>query len=142
VDIAARGGNLLLNVGPTGAGHIPWRQAQRLLALGHWLRTNGEAIYQTRPWDRSSGVNDEGIRIRYTCTDDSVYAVVLGTPRTASVELDVQLAEGATVELLGWGGSLPWRATPHGTRVELPDRPVVRPVMTLRISPGSAASAG
>ena len=41
VDVVAHGGNLLLNVGPTAEGVIPWVQAQRLLALGWWLRTNG-----------------------------------------------------------------------------------------------------
>ena len=50
VDVVAHGGNLLLNVGPNADGTIPWVQAQRLLALGWWLRTNGDAIYGTRPW--------------------------------------------------------------------------------------------
>ena len=55
VDIVAHGGNLLLNVGPNADGTIPWVQAQRLLALGWWLRTNGDAIYGTRPWTRTDG---------------------------------------------------------------------------------------
>ena len=63
VDVVAHGGNLLLNVGPTAPGTIPWVQAQRLLALGWWLRTNGAAIYGTRPWTPRRG-HDRGRRRR------------------------------------------------------------------------------
>jgi len=47
VDIASKGGNYLLNVGPTAEGVIPQPSVERLLAMGDWLRVNGEAIYGT-----------------------------------------------------------------------------------------------
>jgi alpha-L-fucosidase len=47
VDIASKGGNYLLNVGPTAEGLIPPESVERLAAMGRWLRTNGEAIYGT-----------------------------------------------------------------------------------------------
>jgi alpha-L-fucosidase len=47
VDIASKGGNYLLNVGPTAAGIIPQPHVERLLAMGKWLNVNGEAIYGT-----------------------------------------------------------------------------------------------
>ena len=47
VDIASKGGNFLLNVGPTGEGIIPAGSAARLHEVGAWLKTNGEAIYGT-----------------------------------------------------------------------------------------------
>ncbi|MEY2446725.1 MAG: alpha-L-fucosidase, partial [Acidimicrobiaceae bacterium] len=55
VDVVARGGNLLLNVGPASDGSVPWVQAERLLAAGWWLRTNGAAVYGSRPWGRPEG---------------------------------------------------------------------------------------
>lgn len=49
VDIASKGGNYLLNVGPTSEGIIPQPEIDRLLAMGNWLRVNGDSIYGTGP---------------------------------------------------------------------------------------------
>ncbi len=47
VDIVSKGGNFLLNVGPTGEGVIPAGSVERLHEVGAWLKVNGEAIYGT-----------------------------------------------------------------------------------------------
>jgi alpha-L-fucosidase len=47
VDIASKGGNYLLNVGPTSEGLIPPESVERLKAMGAWLKVNGDAIYGT-----------------------------------------------------------------------------------------------
>jgi alpha-L-fucosidase len=47
IDIASKGGNFLLNVGPTGEGLIPAPSVDRLRDTGTWLARNGEAIYGT-----------------------------------------------------------------------------------------------
>jgi alpha-L-fucosidase len=49
IDIASKGGNYLLNVGPDSHGIIPPPEAERLLAMGKWLDVNGEAIYGSGP---------------------------------------------------------------------------------------------
>lgn len=47
IDIASKGGNYLLNVGPTAEGEIPGASVERLAEVGKWMEANGEAIYGT-----------------------------------------------------------------------------------------------
>ena len=48
VDIASKGGNYLLNVGPNSLGEIPQPSVERLQEIGQWMRVNGESIHGTR----------------------------------------------------------------------------------------------
>ena len=52
-DIVSRGGNLLLDIGPTADGRIPVIMQQRLTDVGDWLKINGQAIYGTKAWKQS-----------------------------------------------------------------------------------------
>ena len=47
VDVASKGGNFLINIGPTGLGEVPAPSIERLHALGDWLAVNGESIRGT-----------------------------------------------------------------------------------------------
>ena len=49
IDTSSKGGNFLLNVGPTAEGLIPGASVERLAAMGRWLRVNGEAIHGSGP---------------------------------------------------------------------------------------------
>ncbi len=49
IDIASKGGNYLLNIGPMANGEVPLPEVERLQAMGRWLAVNGDAIYGTRP---------------------------------------------------------------------------------------------
>jgi alpha-L-fucosidase len=48
VDIASKGGNFLLNVGPTSEGLFPPKAVDRLKGIGKWMKVNGDAIYGTK----------------------------------------------------------------------------------------------
>lgn len=61
ITIVAKGGNLLLDVGPTADGRIPVIMQQRLLEIGAWLDINGESIYGTRKWNGSKDNINENI---------------------------------------------------------------------------------
>lgn len=61
IDIASKGGNYLLNVGPTAEGLIPEPSVERLREIGRWMKTNGESVYGTSagpfeslPWGRAT----------------------------------------------------------------------------------------
>ena len=55
VDRVSKNGYLLLNVGPKPDGTIPDEARELLLNVGAWLDINGEAIFDTRPWERAEG---------------------------------------------------------------------------------------
>jgi alpha-L-fucosidase len=95
VDIVSKNGNLLLNIGPRPDGTIPEEQVNVLLAVGNWLKINGEGIYGTRPWDiaeegptvASEGsfgdqrpVAYTGEDFRFTAREGAVYVFCLDVP--------------------------------------------------------------
>src|SRR6185503_4009750 len=84
VDVAAKGGNFLLNVGPTAQGLIPWQSTSRLREMGEWMRANGESIYGTT-------VSPYGMPAwgRYTAKRSAgkVYAHVFDWPRDGRLTL-------------------------------------------------------
>jgi alpha-L-fucosidase len=49
IDIASKGGNYLLNIGPMATGEVPAPEVERLQEMGKWLAVNGESIYATQP---------------------------------------------------------------------------------------------
>ncbi|MGI6206804.1 MAG: alpha-L-fucosidase [Anaerolineae bacterium] len=95
VDIASKGGNYLLNVGPTAEGIIPEPSVERLRAVGEWLKVNGESIYGTRPgpiqgldWCRS------------TTRPGKVYLHVFDWPELGDIRLPAPLVNVTGAYLL------------------------------------------
>jgi alpha-L-fucosidase len=77
VDIVAKGGNLLLNVGPRGVdAQIPNEQRTRLEVLGAFAASHTDALIGTRPWIVAGAATAEGVPVRYTTRDRQVFAFV------------------------------------------------------------------
>lgn len=108
IDIAAKGGNFLLNVGPTAEGLIPAPSVERLAAMGDWLETNAEAIYAT---EKLQHHYKEGENIRYIKKKgkNTYYAVSLENPGTTISFRYLKPAEGSVVQVLGADEELAWR---------------------------------
>lgn len=88
IEAAAAGGNLLLNVSPTGEGKIPLPQRTRLQDLGRWLVDNGAAVFGTMP----SPLEPWQFAGPSTSMDRTVYLFLLGRP------LDVVEVHGVPVK--------------------------------------------
>ncbi len=122
VEISAKGGNLLLGVGPDPRGRIPAEAAKRLAEIGAWMRANGEAIYGTRPIPPYQSGD-----IRFTQKEGNAYAIVLEPEKAvASGSLLVEglcPAPGSQVTLIATGKPLVWKSTPNGFTVDLSSLP-------------------
>jgi alpha-L-fucosidase len=132
VDIAAKGGNLLLNVGPRGVdAQIPETQLRRLDWLAGYTDQVGDAVMATRPWVHVAGRGSAGVEIRYTARDRDVFAFVRRAAPVPAARFDQRDAGPTGVvlhEVHGRAGSAaatldgrPLRAepTPEGLRIEL-----------------------
>jgi len=115
VDTVARGGNLLLDIGPTADGRIPVIMQERLVQIGDWLKVNGEAIYGTHPWREPS----EG-DVRYTSKGAAVYAIAESWPGQELVLAVPQPESAATVTLLGSTQPVKWRISGGRMHIEVP----------------------
>ncbi|AHW59243.1 alpha-L-fucosidase [Draconibacterium orientale] len=105
IEKVAGGGNLLLDVGPTADGRIPVIQQQRLLDIGTWLKTNGEAIYETRKWE---GAEDNDIAdVYFTKKGKDLYVHCTKYPTS---DLKIKgLKKASSVSLLGYAGDVKFK---------------------------------
>ena len=148
IDIVSRGGNLLLNIGPRANGLIPVIMQQRLSDIGDWLEVNGEAIYDTKAFERtcqwSKGKRPEEARAEYkveynvmaltvepeegmahkeiffTKKGNDLYCICPVYPKDKLVVKDVELKSGAIVEMLGYDQPLAWKKQGKNIVIDVP----------------------
>lgn len=149
-DTVSRGGNLLLNVGPTGDGRIPVIMQQRLVEIGDWLRVNGEAIYGTRFAGRAAQWTEGRIpeqkygdynveyrlleqvgqqprpdgqavkQVFFTRKGDTLYAITAGWPGRRLTLRGIESPGHVPVVLLGMPGTLRTRRQGTNLLIEMP----------------------
>lgn len=112
---SARGGNLLLNVGPDGNGRMPALSIKYLREVGRWLATNGESIYGTthgpipdQPW----GVT--------TLKPGRLFLHVFTRPADGVVIVPDMTGTVRDAHLLGSTGSLHWKSEGSDLHVTVP----------------------
>ena len=125
VDVVSKNGNLLLDIGPEDDGTIPSVQLERLKILGKWMAQNGDAIYGTRPWSRAGGETAEAIPVRFTSKGSTVYAILLGSPKSKSITIkSVHPAQNSKMYLLGYAPPLTWTQEGEDIKIDLHSVPI------------------
>jgi alpha-L-fucosidase len=136
IHIRARGGNMLLNIGPRPDGRIAPGDEDLLRDLGLWMMLNGEAVRGVRPWV----VTNEG-DVWYTQkrSEGTVYALAGLEKNSRSLVLKSVVASPETkVTLLGQEGDFPWEQTPAGLKITVTRKQTVR-LVKAPAAPGDKA---
>ena len=141
IENVSKGGNFLLNVGPDGKGTIPEKSVENLLAVGAWLKVNGDAIYGTKPWDVShegptkiamKGTHDRrGKKAAFEFTnndfwftqkDGKVYVIALSRPADGKATITSLKGHNiASAKVLGSSDALTWKNSDSGLEINLPE---------------------
>ncbi|QDU58782.1 alpha-L-fucosidase [Aeoliella mucimassa] len=85
IDIASKGGNFLLNIGPTGDGTVPPESIEGMQAIGKWMETNSESIYGT-----TASPCDAPAWGRITTKGDTLYLHVFDWPESGELTVPVE----------------------------------------------------
>jgi len=121
IDIASKGGNYLLNVGPTKEGLIPGPSVERLEDMGKWMEVNSESIYGTQAspfpkleWGRcTQKKNDNGT---------TLYLHVFEWPTDGKLLVPGLENEVKAAALLANNGKLEFKKTPEGVELQVPEK--------------------
>ncbi|XP_052677337.1 alpha-L-fucosidase-like isoform X2 [Crassostrea angulata] len=121
------GGNILINVGPTGYGTISPIYEERFRQLGSWLKVNGEGIYATQPWVHQNDTVTP--KVWYTAPKadkKAAYAFFINWPDNNELVLGaVSESSLSGVALVGSNKTLTWETSGTGIKVTIPPHNIV-----------------
>ncbi len=120
IDVTAKGGNYLLNVGPTAEGLIPAPSVERLKQIGIWLNVNGEAIYETEKLQHNY---KQGEHIFFTKQKGShvYFTIILEKPKERLILKNLKPKDNSTIKLLGFDEPLKWEFDEEkGLKITIP----------------------
>jgi alpha-L-fucosidase len=137
VDIASKGGNLLLNVGPKADGVIQQEAYTGLHALGRWMKVNSESIYGTQ----TSAVAAP-LHTRLTAKgENKLYLHLLAPMSAKSIKLALTTTK-ATAKTLDGGSPVPVRVDADSISLNLANVPMDKHVTTIAIDLPDGYKAG
>ncbi|KII95420.1 glycoside hydrolase family 29 protein [Plicaturopsis crispa FD-325 SS-3] len=124
VDIVAKNGNYLLDIGPTAEGEIIAPMANNLLDAGEWLKYAGDCVYSTDYWYQTSQNSEpEDTPVRFLTTPNTFCIVALSKPGNGQLVVSERLPvlPGDEIFLLGPhnGSSLPWSFNDDATQLTI-----------------------
>jgi alpha-L-fucosidase len=118
VNIVAKGGNFLLNVGPDSNGELPEPAVQRMKEIGKWMQVNGNAIYGTRP------VPPYKVgQVCLTRKANAAYAIYLAEEGQTAMPERIQVPpvrNAKSVRLLGSDVAVEWKIADSGLSITVP----------------------
>lgn len=121
IEVVAKGGSLLLGVGPKADGTLPEAVVQTLQEIGAWMDKNGTAIYNTRA---TKHYQEENIFFTKSKAGSTKYALVClpeGKPVPNEVSWSTNLPKkGSAVKLLSTGENVKWVQEGNKVKVFLP----------------------
>jgi alpha-L-fucosidase len=120
VDIVAKGGNFLLNIGPDSHGELPAGSLSRLHEMGDWMSVNQDGIYGTRP----IAPYKEG-NIAFTSKQNFVYAYYLAAKEETKLPAEIRIKSlhpmaGTKVYMLGYKKPLDWSLKNNEVVIQVP----------------------
>lgn len=120
IEIASKGGNFLLNIGPRPDGTIQPEFVERLKQIGAWLRVNGEAIYGSEP----SVFEKLPFFGRCTVRGNRLFVHIMGWPPDKKVVLPGLKNKVRRVFLLANGQRLGYSKKGNDLVIRLPEKPL------------------